>query len=115
MSKELIEAGLQLASSVQSESDYATEYLDRTIYYTTYLTDAEGKTLTDGNGNKIVRNQALYIAGSYVSKPELEYALEVEKTFKKLNDAFRDQMDREQVKWRLRKQDQKTLVIAGGA
>lgn len=113
MSKELVEAGLKLASSSQSGSDYATEYLDRTIYYSTYVTDAEGRVMIDSNGNKIVRNQALHIAGSYLSKAALEEAEEVEAEFKKLNDALRKKMEAEGIKWRLKKQDQKALVIQG--
>ncbi len=113
MSKELVEAGLALASSTQSGSDYATEHLDRTIYYTTYVTDSEGRVMVDGNGNKIVRNQALYLAGSYISKAEMEYALETEATFKKLNDALRKKMDSEKLKWRVKKADQKALVVQG--
>ena len=113
MSKELVEAGLALATSPQSGSDYATEHLDRTIYYTTYVTDSEGRVMVDSNGDKIVRNQALYLAGSYISKPELELALETESTFKKLNDALRKKMEAEGLKWRVKKSDQKALVIQG--
>lgn len=113
MSKELIEAGLKLASSIDSHSHYGTEYLDRTIYYTTYVTDAQGKILVDGEGNKIVRNQVYYLAGSYISKAEMQNALELEATFKTLNDRLRKQMDPEGKKWRLKKTDQKALTVQG--
>lgn len=111
--KELVEAGLKLASSIKSGSKYATEFLDRTIYHTVYVTDADGKVLVDGEGNKIVRNQVYYKAGVYVSKQQLEQAERIEKEFKALNDAIRKQDDANGVKWRLRKQDQKTFSLAG--
>lgn len=111
--KELVEAGLKLASSLQSTSNYATEYLDRTIYHTVYVTDAEGKTLIDGEGNPVIRNQVLYLAGSYLSKAELHYAEEVEAEFKVLNDRLRKQMDSEGVVWRLKKTNQRALQITG--
>lgn len=113
MTDELVEVGLKLASSPQSGSKYGTEHLDRTIYYTTYVTDANGNIMVDGNGEKIARNQALYLAGSYLSKAEMEYALSVEKKFKSLNDLYRKDMDRQKMKWQVRKSDQKVLSIAG--
>lgn len=113
MTDELMEAGLKLASSSEAGSKYGTEHLDRTIYYTTYVTDVNGNVMIDGNGNKIVRNQALYIAGSYLSKSEMEYALSIEKKFKSLNDLYRQDMDRQKMKWKIKKSDQKVLTIAG--
>lgn len=113
MTNELVEAGLKLASSAQAGSHYGTEYLDRTIYYTVYVTDVNGNIMVDGSGNKIVRNQVLYLAGSYLSKAEMEYAVAVEEQFKAYNDKLRKDMDRQGIRWRFKKSDQKALTIQG--
>lgn len=113
MTEELLEVGLKLASSSKMGSKYGTEHLDRTIYYTSYVTDAHGNIMIDGSGEKIARNQVLYLAGSYLSKSEMEHALAVEKKFKALNDLYRSDMDRQKMKWKIKKSDQKVLTIAG--
>ncbi len=113
MSNELQEAGLKLASSPESGSKRGTEYLDRTIYHTVYVTDVNGNIMIDGNGNKIVRNQPLYIASSYLSKAEYENALKVEKDFQSLNDKFRENMTQRGLKWRISKAEQNKLQIQG--
>lgn len=113
MSNKLVEAGLTLASSPIPTSNYATEWLDRTIYYTTYVTDSEGRRVLDGEGKEIIRNQVLYLAGSFISKAEMIKAEEIEKEFKELNDLFRRKMDSQGLKWRLKKTDQKALQVQG--
>lgn len=113
MANKLVDAGLKLASSPISSSKYATEWLDRTIYYTTYVTDAEGKVLVDGNGDEIVRNQALYLAGSFISSAEMKNAEAIEKEFMELNKLLRKKMESQGIKWRLKKTDQKALQIQG--
>lgn len=113
MSNELVEAGLKLASSSQGGSKRGTEYLDRTIYHTVYKTGADGNIMVDGNGDKIVENQALYIASSYLSKAEMENALATEKKFKVLNEKLRDDMTRKKMVWQIPKSAQTKLQIQG--
>lgn len=113
MLKELQEAGLKLAYDLNEGSDYGTEYLDRTIYHTVYVTDTNGNVMLDGSGNKIMRNQALYIAGSWISKKEYEAALQVEKDFKELNDRLREGMTARKYTWHIPKTSQRVLTIQG--
>lgn len=109
----LVEAGLKLASKPTSSSKRGTEYLDRTIFHAVYVTDANGNVMIDGNGEEIVRNQALYIASSYLSQQEMEEALRVEKVFKVYNDKLRENMTQLGIKWKIPKSEQVKLQIQG--
>lgn len=111
--KELSEAGLKLAKSQQIITDYGTEYLDRTIYHTVNVTDSAGNNLINSEGGEIIRNQVLYLAGSYVSAKELANALEIEKEFSDLNKDFRDDMTRQGLTWKLPREKQTVLDIRG--
>ncbi len=106
----LAEAGMKLASTKNADSKRGTEYLDRTIYHTVYVTDVNGNVMIDGSGNEIVRNQPLYIATSYLSKSEMKDALRIEEEFKVLNNAFRDQMTQLGHKWKLDKSQSKLQI-----
>jgi hypothetical protein len=111
MSKELLEIGLKLASPAFASSEYGTEWLDRTIYHTVYVTDPNGKILIDGKGDKVARNQVLFLACTYISKSQMEHALQVEKEFKELNDYFREAMTKDQINWRIPKSAQKAVIF----
>lgn len=118
MSDELVEAGLKLASGEISHSNYGTKYLDRTIYHTVYVTDVNGNKRIDEHGKEMVRNQVLYLAGSYISPTEYEEAMKVEKKFIKLNETFRKDMmeknkENKDYRWQLRHMEQKALSIPG--
>lgn len=113
MSKSLVEAGLQMASSRKSNSQKGTIRIDRTIYHTVKVTDSEGKVLFDVDGNPVVRNTAYVLAGSYLSPEVYDIALEKEKEFIKLNELFRKDMERRGITWRIPNHMQTTLSIQG--
>ncbi len=81
-----------------------TEYLDRTIYHEVY-------TKKFGNIRKEVR--VFTLASSYLSKEMFDEALRIEKKFQVLNNKLRLDMERQGLRWRIPKINQKALAIEG--
>lgn len=107
------EAGLKLASSARSKSKQGDVFLDRTIYHTVELTDADGRVIVDRSGNPIVENRAYLTIGRWITEDMMERAMEVEKEFAELNKMMRDDMDRKKEPWRISKSDIRSLDIQG--
>ena len=113
MNVDLVEAGLELASSKKRNVNRGTNYLDRTVYFTKQLEDTDGNLLYTKEGKPLVTNTAFALAGTYWSDELYETILQVEKEFKKLNEAFRAQMERDGDDWRRPRKNQDTLFIQG--
>lgn len=112
MSNTLIEAGLKLASSKSGNDHIGSIWVDRTIYHTIQVEDADGNKLFDKSGNPVVLNTAYVSAGMSVSSKVYEIALEKEKEFSKLNELFRKHMDEKGIKWRISKGEQTAISIS---